>query len=437
MEEKANAPPFLSVDFGEHGGRMEWATFADVQSWISTLMDSWSWLPQGWNPNNAAWKNVSSGLSNPLNQLQRAESYLNQGQEQNSLNFREAGKQSLESFLRSNPWLLPQSPQSNFVFEIKDGGQLGEAGLIVANWLGIDLSGAPIRSTVWALIQLELFERGIKDKVKIESAALKRLVGDLQTKLTEFQEAERKQVIRFDLTHAALETQSSAQQEAFGASQSERESAWKAQAIEAKAELQRLQATYDRYMSLAAPVRYWEAKQKRHSLLMFGSGVVLIVSMAVSGWFLHSEIESIGKAASVRKADQVVQAASNPKPSVNPAGVPTTAASSGSTVAAVSEVIEIAASWRLGSFLLLATLCFWALRLLVRIFLSNMHLENDASERVTMAKTYLALLRKGRLPDKDNISTVLAALFRPSGDGIVKDEGIPPSTLDWFTKLGK
>ena len=86
---------------------------------------------------------------------------------------------------------------------------------------------------------------------------------------------------------------------------------------------------------------------------------------------------------------------------------------------------------------MLAILCFWFIRLLVRIFLSSMHLENDAAERVTMAKTYLALIRSDSLSKGDNINTVLAALFRPTGDGIVKDEGVPPSTLEWFTKLGK
>ena len=86
---------------------------------------------------------------------------------------------------------------------------------------------------------------------------------------------------------------------------------------------------------------------------------------------------------------------------------------------------------------MLAVICIWAIRLLVRIFLSNMHLENDAGERVTMAKTYLALIRSDSLSKEGNIDTVLAALFRPTGDGIVKDEGLPPSTLELFTKLGK
>jgi hypothetical protein len=98
--------------------------------------------------------------------------------------------------------------------------------------------------------------------------------------------------------------------------------------------------------------------------------------------------------------------------------------------------VQTSIAWHFGSFLLLATLSFWLIRLLVRIFLSNMHLENDAAERVTMAKTYLALLRNDNVPKGDGINTVLAALFRPTGDGIVKDEGIPPSTFEWLTKLG-
>lgn len=430
--------PFLSADFGEAGGRMEWATFADVQSWISNLQNSWSWLAQSWTPNSQAWNSVVSGLTNPLNQFQQAESYRTQGQETPFQNFRDEGKRNLETLLRSYPWLLPQSPQRDFVFDMKDSGKPGEAGLIAASWFGHDLNGAPIRSSVWAMIQLELFDRGIKDKVKIESAALKRLVGDLQTKLTEFQEEERKQVGRFNETHTGLETQSTAQQSTFDSAQGERESAWNTQLDGAKTELKQLQDTYDKYMSLAAPVKYWESKQKRHGRLMIGSGIVLVVAMVLSGWFLHTEIDSIGKAAAVRKAEPVLLSANAiAKAASAPSSAPSSAASSVGTAAAVSEAIEVAASWRLGSFILLATLCFWVLRLLVRVFLSNMHLENDASERVTMAKTYLALLRKGRLPEKEDISMVLAALFRPSGDGIVKDEGVPPTTLEWFTKLGK
>ena len=174
---------------------------------------------------------------------------------------------------------------------------------------------------------------------------------------------------------------------------------------------------------------------------MWASGGILVLAMIGSGCFLHSEIDSIGKAAAVKKAEAtavtaVAKAASVPASGASGDAKTPSPSVPNATPSTISDAIEVAASWKLGSFILLATLCFWLLRLLVRVFLSNMHLENDAAERVTMVKTYLALLRKGRLPQATDISVVLAALFRPSGDGIVKDEGVPPTTFDLFTKLG-
>jgi hypothetical protein len=49
--------------------------------------------------------------------------------------------------------------------------------------------GPPINSIVSALLQRELYERGIKDRMKTENAALKRLTGEIQTTLTEYQKA--------------------------------------------------------------------------------------------------------------------------------------------------------------------------------------------------------------------------------------------------------
>jgi hypothetical protein len=142
--------------------------------------------------------------------------------------------------------------------------------------------------------------------------------------------------------------------------------------------------------------------------------------MIFVGVFLSSKMQSISQALAVTL------------PATQPI-----AASSVQAASSMPTTTPASATWQLGTFLMLAVICIWAIRLLVRIFLSNMHLENDAGERVTMAKTYLALIRSDSLSKEGNIDTVLAALFRPTGDGIVKDEGLPPSTLELFTKLGK
>ncbi|WP_425487836.1 DUF6161 domain-containing protein [Microvirga lupini] len=48
----------------------------------------------------------------------------------------------------------------------------------------------------------------------------------------------------------------------------------------------------------------------------------------------------------------------------------------------------------------------------------------DAEERATMVKTYLALTEKHAADEKDR-ALVLASLFRPTTDGIVRDDGAP------------
>lgn len=420
MSESEKAKPYMSADFGEEGGRIDWWSHEDVVKWIDQLQQQWDWLQgQQHTPPRNAWQAIANTLNNAKQNLQQALSSVNQGQIQNAENSIASARAVLEGFVRPNPWLLSGSAQRKFVEELRDSGKPLEAALIVCHWLKHDLGGPQINFIVSALLQWELYERGIKDRMKTENAALKRLVGDMQTTLTRYQEAERVQTARFDELHSQISEQSAQQQRTFDTDQEVRANAWQKQLDDTQAELDRLKETYDKHMALAAPVEYWDAKRKKHR---FWSGVsfgAIVVGMGAAAYFLHTELQSVGQTVT---ANKTAAAASAAKAQV-----------AGSTT--IQALADSATTWHLGSFILLATLSFWFIRLLVRIFLSNLHLENDAAERVTMAKTYLALIRNDDLPKGDNISTVLAALFRPTGDGIVKDEGVPPSTLDWFTKL--
>lgn len=420
MSESNKATPYFSVDFGEQGGHYEWKTYEETIEWASKLRDQWSWISGlGHQSTNSVWKLIYSNLNPAIEHLQNAEKYRNQINDTISNQHIAAARTALESVIQQYPWLLPNASQRRFIEEIRDGRNKLEAALIVANWTNQDLSGAPIRYVVNGLLQWELYERGIKDRMKTEGATLKRLAGDMQTTLTQYQEAERTQTNRFDTLHNQIVEQTANQHTSFDDLQAQRDEVWELQLKTTQQELDNLKNTYDQHMAIAAPVEYWETKRQKHHWLTLWSGAAVIVGMIAVGFFLSSEMQSISE---VLASTPVQQAA-------------TSAVQAASTIKAAAT--PASATWHLGSFLMLAILCFWAIRLLVRIFLSNMHLENDAAERVTMAKTYLALIRSDSLPKGDNINTVLAALFRPTGDGIVKDEGVPPSTLEWFTKLGK
>ena len=86
-------------------------------------------------------------------------------------------------------------------------------------------------------------------------------------------------------------------------------------------------------------------------------------------------------------------------------------------------------------FGIIAVLGVWLARIIVRIFLSHLHLETDAKERVTMIQTYLALLREEHALKENERQVILQTLFRPSATGIVKDDGIPPSIIDIVSRF--
>lgn len=64
----------------------------------------------------------------------------------------------------------------------------------------------------------------------------------------------------------------------------------------------------------------------------------------------------------------------------------------------------------------------WIIRIVVKIALSNLHLSEDAHERVVMIQTYLAFIKEGHGLEENDKQLILSSLFRPSNIGIIKDE---------------
>ena len=87
-----------------------------------------------------------------------------------------------------------------------------------------------------------------------------------------------------------------------------------------------------------------------------------------------------------------------------------------------------------GLYLLLVTTGLWGLRVLVKLYLSEHHLRIDATERLTMIMTYLALTHENAAGIEDRM-IVLASIFRPTADGVVKDDGIDASLPHLASRL--
>ncbi len=75
-----------------------------------------------------------------------------------------------------------------------------------------------------------------------------------------------------------------------------------------------------------------------------------------------------------------------------------------------------------GFMILLISLAIWIIRIVMKIALSSYHLSIDAKERVTMIKTYLALIKEGNALEENDKKIMIESIFRQTTHGIVQDE---------------
>jgi len=90
--------------------------------------------------------------------------------------------------------------------------------------------------------------------------------------------------------------------------------------------------------------------------------------------------------------------------------------------------------WDIVLLVIALTMSIWFLRILVRIFLSHMHRQADAHERITLIKTYLALLQEGGEIVPDDRKIIIQTIFRPSTVGIVKEDAAPASPWEFLSR---
>lgn len=405
--------PYLSVNFGEDGGTLSWESHEEILQWINSQITNWTWLSQqNLHHIDQAFRFVLDGLNSVRNSLNQVLTYSNNPDQ--AKNYLNSAKSQLETLFTANSFLLPNSTLRDYIFSMRDAGNPREAGYISAYLLKRDLNNAPLTELIPAILKIELFKRGDKDRLKIESANLKKLVGQITTALTEQKELQINQKNEFVTFNNNLTKQADDRAKEFNDSQQERSDNWEKRLNKTQEDLNKLTETYDQYMALAAPVKYWEDKRERHRDFAIGTFLSLCLFLLIFGYELSAQISGNNPFIVLNKPIEHKSMES----------------------VSISPIVDFFVQSKIGAYILLVTLAFWFIRLLVRIFLSNIHLENDAAERVTMAKTYLSLIRDGAFDKKEHLGTILAALFRPTGDGIVKDEGLPPNAMELFTRLG-
>jgi hypothetical protein len=163
-------------------------------------------------------------------------------------------------------------------------------------------------------------------------------------------------------------------------------------------EMENIRKSYQAAMALRAPVEYWTKRQTHHrNRARVLSGLVVVALLCLGAIIFATAHWAISGSVDSTKPD----------------------------------------AWRLVLVGVVAVLGVWLVRIMVRMFLSDLHLTTDAAERVTMVQTYLSLVEGGKLTQDEERKLVLQPLFRPGADGMVKDEGPPHPAFEYFTRAGR
>ena len=399
--------PLFTLDLQDNGGLFAPTSAAEALTWMHREQQFWAWLQ-----NRNGGGNHDQGLRQALSQLNQAMSEAQQAVQhkdvrpQNyqghvtSLNnlvqdvfarrrlphsstplaqridaYRQSAGEQAASFFAAV--FIP--PQQGHHFEPRDlAGWRGlTAGLIERD----GLLSAPAKGRKQAAEQS--FEQ-----LRVKAEAL------LGEKSTAYDALHRDYAALVESTRTAAQEH----QSRFTQDQTQRAEDFEKLVSEHKQEMENLRKTFREEIALRAPATYWDDKRREHERLSKVMGAVSFSSIALSvlglGWLIHDLLRTA-------------------QPNAAPE------------------------AWRLAMVVLIGLFAVWGVRLVVRMFLSHLHLATDAAERVVMARTYLSLLEGDRLASKEDRQLILQALFRPASDGIVKDEGVPFSLAEVLTRTGK
>lgn len=403
---KAPANSLFSINFEGNGGTFAPKTANDIQTWVQKELAFWSWLqntPGGHH--DQGLRQCIGQLQNIANQTQQAAQYekSNPAQFQNNLN--ELQNQLTAIYISTN---FPHSSTplakriEEYRSEYKDNAASFFASVFVALQNGSTFHPQNLDS--WhGLIEgiIEKFNltnpvpKGKKQasEASFEQLRLKteNLLGDKTANLEDLHR-------EYATLRDHIQEISNKQSGSFDEIQTARVTQFNALVVTHTTEMESLRKTFREEIALRAPADYWETKRAGHIKMAWIAGVLSFGGIALSGTIFATQIQGM-----------LQSTAPNSTPE----------------------------SFRLALLATIGLFTIWAIRLVVRMYLSNLHLATDASERVVMVKTYLSLLEGNRLTSNEDRQLILQALFRPATDGLVKDEGIPPSFLELMSRGSK
>lgn len=403
----AKAEPLFVLDLGVNGGRLAPTSFDELEHWLGVEQNLWGWVQQRhYGGHDGAARDALQALQHALNHVQPARQHR-ESNPQHALDQLESCKAQIQ-----NAFVHRALPHSSTPLAKRIEAYRTDVGEKAASFF-LSTQITPLSSTTQHQVHdLESWRgmvEGLMERFQLSTAVAKGRKQAAEQSFEQLREKAEKVVGEKGEVYEALHRDyeelaesirlaAEGQANSFGAAQGARDEAFATLKQEHEQAMEALRKTFREELALRAPAQYWVEKREGHRLWAGVTGFLSFLgigSAAVGlGWQIH---------------DLLQNTPANTQPE----------------------------TWRLAVLALIGVFSVWALRLLVRMFLSHLHLLTDAGERVVMVQTYLSLLEGDHLTSKEDRQLILQALFRPASDGIVKDEGVPFSLAEMLTRTGK
>jgi hypothetical protein len=402
---ESQTTPIFEFDLGNYGDKITIASPEELRKWAQEEWSKWEWVNQAGQPVTSGIANQHTQFRDQLNNF--ASQWSNYRGSEHLPNILEALANQFQQFYCKRQILHSSSVEAEFLSKLKTEKGTTVAGGAYAALLNRVLPNGAYSAEFYAgMFEGFLFQREIdwtgaantsifNDLKRSYEAAMDEQVVKLKS--LEAQNTKLNQDFQETLkTHAddltKLENERTASLDKL-----QEEQAANFTAILSKHEdnLKTLLNTYDQKLALLKPVEYWNQKQKFHKRrsIQFG-GVSLFGFLILTGSLgaaIYFMLRGLGQN-------------ENPK------------------------------HWQIGILLVAVFFSIWVMRVLVRLFLSHLHLAEDAAERRTMIQTYLSIAREGTQFAPEDKALILQHLFRTASDGLVKDDAAPPAFLELFSR---
>lgn len=384
----------FTVSFGILGQK-SFASLDEFRQWYTAEREFWKWLNEVRRPAPSCSQQAEEIIQRFYTLVERfiQETRVITDAQQFQVKVKGLVSQ-IEPVLQRNPVIFSNSPQAQFLAEIRQ-----ENPCVAAAAAGALMGAQPLVSTPDTMeghVIAIAYKHGLRDVTKSQRAALNELNNKWQNLLDEGKGAFDASAKRLEELGNQFVRQLETQQNSFDELAASTKARLQQVADESEVRLKNIEKTYDEKLALQAAVQYWKIKAKNHGtsanyLAVASSvvGVVVAVFIGIEVFLAIGPLQQLGE-------------------------LPL---------------------WKGAMLLLTAVIGIWAIRILVRLLLSHLHLKADAIERRTMLLTYLALLRRGQGPTEQQRELLLHILFRPAASGLVKDDALPPMIAQWLNTV--